>query len=172
MYGKELLDDQHSCAGGAGSQPVSLGGWVAQILKDLGVPEKVCTKLTWNSARVVITLSHLANSTNCLRCFFAFGWWLVWYSWNPICRYVAFEFLCSPEVICGNTGKWRAVPAKQKTPAATRIPNHKNNKQTSKLNHKYTNKKQNNQNLSNQTQPSCVNNGSMYNRVKKSMEYR
>ena len=29
--------------------------------------------------------------------------------------------------------------------------------------------KQNNQNLSKQTQPSCVNNGSMYNRVK-SME--
>ena len=27
--------------GGAGSQPVSLGGWVAQIGKDLGVAEKV-----------------------------------------------------------------------------------------------------------------------------------
>ena len=26
---------------GAGSQPVSLGGWVAQIRKDLGVAEKV-----------------------------------------------------------------------------------------------------------------------------------
>jgi len=30
---------------------------------------------------------------------------LIWYSWDPICRGVAFEFLCSPEVICGNTGK-------------------------------------------------------------------
>ena len=39
ICGKELLDDQH--AGGAGSQPVSLGGWVAQIRKDLGVAEKV-----------------------------------------------------------------------------------------------------------------------------------
>jgi len=30
---------------------------------------------------------------------------LIWYSWDPICRGVAFEFLCSPEVICGNAGK-------------------------------------------------------------------
>ena len=37
--------------------------------------------------------------------FFAFGWWLIWYSWDPICRGVAFEFLCSLEMICGNTGK-------------------------------------------------------------------
>jgi len=39
--GKGLLDDQHSSAEGAGSQPVSLVGWVAQIRKDLGVAEKV-----------------------------------------------------------------------------------------------------------------------------------
>ena len=24
--------------------------------------------------------------------FFAFGWWLVWYSWNPICRDAAFSW--------------------------------------------------------------------------------
>jgi len=41
ICGKELLDDQHSYARDAGSQPVSLGGWVVQIRKDLGMAEKV-----------------------------------------------------------------------------------------------------------------------------------
>jgi len=100
--------------------------------------------------------------------FFAFGWWLIWYSWNPICRDVAFEFVCSPEVICGNTGKDVLFLQNKRKPAATRKPNQKitqTNNRTRKPNHKYTNK-QNNQNLGKQTQPSCVNNGSMYNMVK------
>ena len=66
----------------------------------------------------------------------------------------------------------RAVPCKteenqqQRENQNTKI--HKQTNKTRKPNHKYTNK-QNNQNLGKQTQPCCVNNGSMYNRVK-SME--
>jgi len=44
---------------------------------------------------------------------------------DPICRGVAIEFLCSPEVICGNTGKVLFLQSKRK-PAATRKTNHKN----------------------------------------------
>jgi len=75
--------------------------------------------------------------------FFAFGWLMIWHSWDPICRGVAFEFLCSSEVICGNTGKDVLFLQNKRKPAATKKPKHKNtqtNNKTRKPNHKYTNK--------------------------------
>ena len=51
MWEGAALDDQHSRAGGAGPQPVSVGGWVAQIRNDLGVAEKVQTQL-WGFQRI------------------------------------------------------------------------------------------------------------------------
>ena len=68
---------------------------------------------------------------------------MIWYSWDPICRGVAFEFLCSPEVTCGNTGKDVLFLENKRKPAATRQPKHKNTQtknKTRKPNHKYTNK--------------------------------
>jgi len=70
------------------------------------------------------------------------------------CRGVAFEFLCSPEVICRNTGKDVLFLQNKKKTAATRKPKHRNtqtNNKTRKPNHKYTNKTI--KNLGKQTQP-------------------
>ena len=75
-----------------------------------------------------------------------------------------------PEVICGNTEKDVVFLQNKRKPAATRNQNTKIHKQQNKKTNSSIHK-QNNQNLGKQTQPSCVNNGSMYNRVK-SMEYR
>jgi len=97
-----------------------------------------------------------------------FAGWLIWYSWDPICRGVAFEFLCSPEVICGNTGKDVLFLQNKRKLAATRKPKHKNT-QTTKQENQIINTQTKQSNLGKQTQPSCVNNGSMDNRVK-SME--
>ena len=72
--------------------------------------------------------------------FFAFGWWLIWYSWDPICRGVAFEFLCSPEVICGNTGKTCCSCKTKENQQQRENQNTKIHKQTRKPNHKYTTK--------------------------------
>jgi len=171
ICGKELLDDQHSCAGGAGSQ-TGLSRWM-----DCSDPQRTGRgRESINPAKMKLCPgchNPFASSKfyKLFAVFFAFGWWLIWYSWDPICRGVDFEFLCLPEVICGNTGKDVVFLQNKRKPAATRKPNHKNtqtNNKTRKPNHKYTNKR-NNQNLGKQTQPSCVNNGSIYNRVK-SME--
>jgi len=64
--------------------------------------------------------------------FFAFGLWLIWYSWDPICRGVAFEFLCSPEVICGNTGKDVLFLQKKENQQQRENQNTKIHKQTTK----------------------------------------
>ena len=64
----------------------------------------------------------------------------------------------------------RAVPAKQNKTSnneKTKTQKYTNKQQNKKTKSKIH--KQNNQNLGKQIQPSCVNNGSMYNRVK-SME--
>ena len=59
--GKELPDN--AVAQGMLGCNRSFGESGAQIRKDLGIAEKVWTQLKWNSARFVITLSHLASST-------------------------------------------------------------------------------------------------------------
>ena len=97
--------------------------------------------------------------------FFAFGWWLVWIQSVEVLLLSFF-----------NRQKWYVGILRKRCSCKTKEnQQHRENqitkihKQTTrKPNHKYTNK-QNNQNLGRQTQVSCVNNGSMYNRVK-SME--
>ena len=80
--------------------------------------------------------------------FFAFGWWLIWYSWDPICRGVAFEFLSLPEMMCGNTGKDVLFLQNKRKPAATRKPKRKNTQTNNKT------RKQENQIINTQTKQS------------------
>jgi len=58
----------------------------------------------------------------------------------------------------------------QQQQQVNQITNAQTKNKARKPNHKYTNKKQNSQNLGKQIQPRCVKNGIVYNRVKKSME--
>jgi len=51
---------------------------------------------------------------------------------DPICRNVAFEFLCSPDAICGNTGK-----------DVLFLQNKKNSSNEKTKSQKYTNKQEN-----------------------------
>jgi len=69
---------------------------------------------------------------------------LIWYSWDPVCRGVVFEFLCSPEVIRGDAGKDVLFLQNKRKPAATRKPKHKNTQTT----------KQDNQIINTQTKQS------------------
>jgi len=126
-------------------------------------------QLKWNSARIVITLSHLASSANCLQRFFACRWWLGLLESNlQRCNVWISLFTRS--------GLWELTCCSCKTTEhqqqqENQITNTQTKNKTRKPNQKYTNKKkQNNQNLGKETQPRCVKNGSMYNRVKKSMK--
>jgi len=143
ICGKELLDDRHSYAGGF---------WVATGLsRCMGCSDSQGSgrgRESINPAKMKLCpVCHNPFTSSklykLLAVFFAFGWLLIWYSWDPICRGVAFEFLCSPEVICGNTGKDVLFLQNKRKLAAARKPKHKNtqtNNKTRKPNHKYTNK--------------------------------
>jgi len=67
--GTPVLDDQHSCVGSAGRNRSLSGG-----VQGSGHGRESKTQLKWNSAWVVVTLSHLASSTIFLQHFFACRW--------------------------------------------------------------------------------------------------
>ena len=74
--------------------------------------------------------------------FFAFRWWLIWYSWDPICRGVALGISSFARSDMWEYWERRTVPAKQKkTSNNEKIKTQKyTNNKTRKPNHKYTNK--------------------------------
>jgi len=70
--GKELLHDQHSCAGGAGLQPVSLGGWVAQMATELTGALKYFKAIVAISGYLWHCPIHTCNGQTLLLCFGSF----------------------------------------------------------------------------------------------------
>ena len=171
MYGKELLDDQHSCS----------GCWVATGLsRRMG-----CSDLQRSGrGRDSINPVKMKLCQGCHNPFTSSKLYKLFAVFFCIWIMVGLELLesnlhrCSLRVSLFTRSDvwvyWEMTCCSCKTKEhqqqqENQITKYTSNK-TRKPNRKYTNKKQHNPYLGKQTQPRYINNGSMHNRAKKSME--